>query len=188
MDYYLSLTSGNCKSRHHVKALYDCAYPPIEWNDSVSVYEQHEQRKGRMFFSQGKLREHFGDVSQIKDLLDCSCQDCIVSQRRLSGLDIEKLSKTMSEAKDGPLLLAVLVNLSKLHFVYHWATSGFRQKPLSSAAQFFKEYKEVRSHFVTNESKSLFDSVCQQALEMFDPVRLDFAAKPHPSYTTYEPV
>ncbi|KAH7142070.1 kinase-like domain-containing protein [Dactylonectria macrodidyma] len=135
-----------------------------------------------MFFSQEKLRQHFGNPSQIKRLLACECSYCKRSRERFSELDTKSLTSTSG----GPLFLALLVYLSKLHFVYPWMVSKFRNKDFPYAASFLHKTEELQSYFETAEKKALFDDACRQAVEMFDPVILDFSAEPVPEYKNYE--
>lgn len=187
MDYYLSLTSGNCESRNHVQALYACAYPLIDPSKDASVYEQHENRKEKMFFSQTKLREYFGVKTRIERLLSCECHYCSTSKNQdRSTLDIGNLPDIILSSVDGVLFLALLVYLSKLHFIYPWSTSQPKERTLRGAKFFLERNEEIQRHFDTEESKAMFKYACEHALEMFDPAILQFGGDPHPSNTCYD--
>ncbi|KAJ4259729.1 hypothetical protein NW762_007660 [Fusarium torreyae] len=187
MDHCSNLLDSKCTSRRHVKALYSCIIPPIdglEVSGFAFAREQIDAIQSEMFFSQRKVRHHFGNPEQIKELLQCECSDCKESRTCYSDITkgIDSLTTEISrEDKEGPLILAFLIYLKKLHFIYHWPNLRIEPRTLRGVVFALIGSEETDRHLETSENISLFEDRCKKALEMFEPTILEFQTGTYPS-------
>ncbi|RMJ05244.1 hypothetical protein CDV36_014084 [Fusarium kuroshium] len=161
-----------------------------ESNGSGSLYERHEKRRDTIFFSQKELKDYLSDSTRIKDLLSCGCEDCSDSRNRFPALHTSniKAEAWTTLYTNGPLLLALLVYLSKLHFIYPCMASRYHSS-LRDAATYLQTSTELDSYFKPlGIERELFNEACKRALRMFEPVVLEFCTELDPKYRTYEPI
>ncbi|KAH7159765.1 kinase-like domain-containing protein [Dactylonectria estremocensis] len=165
MDHYrlLSPISRDCRSRHHVYNVIQCAYPPIE-EDAEKLFELVEDRGDKTFFSLSKLRQHFRSQHVIENLLECPCHDC--KTERGTPSDEARYWAYMDEKPDAWLLLPTMIYLGKLHFIYTWldilGTETHSQVSLHDVAS-------LRRLLPGDLERNLFKSAYERALKMFSP-------------------
>ncbi|KAF5003357.1 hypothetical protein FDECE_10087 [Fusarium decemcellulare] len=188
MDLYLHLGpfSTNCEGHNHIRAVYACAIPDIDAPRGPPQGQQVTSR--RIFFSKRGLREHFGSNRTIDALLACTCNRCTGSfnTHGFAPLDENHFQEKILSGPDGPLFLALMVYLGTLHLVYPWFSFGFHTRDLRSATTSL--LGQVATLFEPGLERNLFQNACAEALEKFDPVKLDFSVNTIIPHTTYSDI
>ncbi|KAL6414533.1 serine/threonine protein kinase [Ilyonectria robusta] len=167
MDYYrlLNPISTDCEGRNHVRNVVECAYPPIEVGETADrLFEDVGRRADKTFFSQRKLREHFGEDDIIRSLLGCGCQQC-KDQRGESPLDALRYQRYIHD-KDAWMLLPIMVYLGKLHFIYTWLDTidARTRAPVQCS-----NVAPLESLLPDDLQRKLFISAYERVLKMFNP-------------------
>ncbi|KAF4459684.1 serine threonine kinase [Fusarium albosuccineum] len=167
-------------------AVYACAIPAIDAPGGPPQGQQVTSR--RIFFSKGRLREHFGSNTTIDALLACLCNRCTGSfnAHGFAPLDESHIQEKILSGPDGPLFLALMVYLGTLHLVYPWFSFGFYTRDLRSATTSL--LGQVATLFEPGLERNLFQNACAEALEKFDPVKLDFSINTIIPHTTYSDI
>ncbi|KIL93704.1 serine threonine protein kinase [Fusarium avenaceum] len=130
MDYYrlsaMARSDDGCKSRKHIEAILKSLHPSIE-NASKPLFQSHEDRERKMFFSKEPLKSHFEDSTNIQSLLNCKCTDC--AKARDDDDKLPSLGDSVDLSKK-PRFLALMTYLGKVHYIHYWMRRGIVKREI----------------------------------------------------------
>ncbi|KAG5659489.1 hypothetical protein KAF25_002048 [Fusarium avenaceum] len=130
MDYYrlsaMAQSGDGCKSRKHIEAILKSLHPSIE-NTSKPLFQSHEDRERKMFFSKEPLKSHFEDSTNIQSLLNCKCTDC--RKARDHDDKLPSLGDSVDLSKK-PRFLALMTYLGKVHYIHYWMRRGIVKREI----------------------------------------------------------
>ncbi|KAI6749334.1 hypothetical protein HG530_015173 [Fusarium avenaceum] len=168
MDYYrlsaMARSDDGCKSRKHIEAILKSLHPSIE-NASKPLFQSHEDRERKMFFSKEPLKSHFEDSTNIQSLLNCKCTDC--AKARDDDDKLPSLGDSVDLIKK-PRFLALMTYLGKVHYIRYWMRRGIVKReidhlPACPNDGFLKD-------LINNSSdRETFRSAYERALNMLCP-------------------
>lgn len=163
MDHYRLLypPHSDCACTTFASNVIDCANPPID-EAADDLFSRLEHRRGRMFFSRHKLKRCFQNPEVVHALLRCICPNCR-SKRRVF-LTAQTNEDTVR--KEAWLLLAMMVYLGKLHFIYDWINRPITDANLGDAL----ESGFLKGVIHDSLERKLFTGAYERARETFNPV------------------
>uniref|UniRef100_A0A4E9ECU0 non-specific serine/threonine protein kinase n=1 Tax=Gibberella zeae TaxID=5518 RepID=A0A4E9ECU0_GIBZA len=174
MDYWLRLNHPiGCITANDQEQLLKCTYYPI-WNSgSTENSKFFTENLRHMFYSQRDLKKYFGESERINSYLTCKCETCQKTRNTIKGLPThQKHLQGKSLTFDGPLVLALLVILRRIHFIYKLPLSAFQR--LDELYKSLGKVEWVEEYFPDEQHRKPFVDAFEEVIGMLQPARFIF--------------
>ncbi|UZP46507.1 hypothetical protein NXS19_014319 [Fusarium pseudograminearum] len=175
MDYWLRLNHpiGCVTANDQEQVSLRCIRYPIQNKVSTENADLFKENRQHMFYSQRDLREYFGESEKIKSYLTCKCETCQKTRNTIKGLPThqEHLRENLPNC-DGPLVLALLVILRRIHFIYKLPLSSFQR--LDELYKSLGKVEWVEEYFPDEQHRNPFIEAFEEVIGMLQPARFIF--------------